>query len=182
MKRGQLSREIIIEKGLKIASEAGLSGITYNGLAREIGIRPQSMYRYVKDIAAVKSGIVALYVQQLVTYLKQQLSSLTSKSALRQLAVAFIDFTQSGMPFTDMVWGISYYSDEAPVADAMAQLRQLTQGLVAEVSGDEKLVKANTALFLEFVIGHLALLTARKAPKLDQTIFDQNVDRIIDQF
>ncbi|WP_054655881.1 hypothetical protein [Secundilactobacillus silagei] len=113
------------------------------------------MYRYVKDIAAVKSGIVALYVQQLVTYLKQQLSSLTSKSALRQLAVAFIDFTQSGMPFTDMVWGISYYSDEVPVADAMAQLRRLTQGLVAEVSGDEKLVKANTALFLEFVIGHL---------------------------
>ncbi len=30
MKRGQLSREIIIEKGLEIASESGLSGITYN--------------------------------------------------------------------------------------------------------------------------------------------------------
>ncbi|GAX06388.1 TetR family transcriptional regulator [Secundilactobacillus pentosiphilus] len=182
MKRGQLSREIILEKGLAVASESGLNGITYNGLAREIGIRPQSMYRYLDDIAAVKSGIVALYMQKLVAYLQQQVSDLTGKTALRQLAVSFIQFAQSGMPFTDMVWGISHYNNEASVTEAVIQLRQLTQRLIATVSQDETQVAANTALFLEFVIGHLALITARREPKLDQTIFNQNIDRIINQF
>jgi Transcriptional regulator len=182
MKRGQLSREIILEKGLKIASESGLNGITYNGLAREIGIRPQSMYRYLSDIAAVKSGIVALYVQQLVDYLQQQLTGLTGKLALRQLALSFIDFTHTGMPFTDMVWGISHYSDEQPVADVMAQLRQLTQQAVMAVSSDETKINENTALLLEFVVGHLALITARKDLERNKAIFQQNVNRIIDQF
>lgn len=182
MKRGQLSREIILEKGLEIASESGLNGITYNGLAREIGIRPQSMYRYLADIAAVKSGIVALYVQKLVTYLDGQINGLTGKTALRQLAINFIQFTRSGMPFTDMVWGISYYSNETEVAEVMNQLRQPIQQLVAEVSQDKQQVTANTALFLEFVVGHLALLTARKESGINQTIFEKNVDRIIDQF
>lgn len=182
MKRGQLSREIILEKGLAIASKSGLNGITYNGLAREIGIRPQSMYRYLDDIAAVKSGIVALYMQKLIAYLQQQLSGLTGKTALRQLAVSFIQFTRSGMPFTDMVWGISYYSSEASVAEAMTQLRQLTQQLVVAVSHDDNQVAANAALFLEFIIGHLALITTRREPQLDQTIFNQNIDRIINQF
>lgn len=182
MKRGQLSREIILEKGLEIANESGLNGITYNGLAREIGIRPQSMYRYLADIAALKSGIVALYVQKLVDYLKEQLKGLKGKTALQELAVSFIQFTQSGVPFTDMVWGISYYSNVAEVAAVMKQLRQLTKKLVAEVSQDENQVGANTAFFLEFLIGHLALLTARKESQGDQTVFKQNINRVIDQF
>lgn len=130
----------------------------------------------------MKSGIVALYVQKLVTYLDGQINGLTGKTALRQLAINFIQFTRSGMPFTDMVWGISYYSDETEVAEAMNQLRQPIQQLVAEVSQDKQQVTANTALFLEFVVGHLALLTARKESGINQTIFEKNVDRIIDQF
>ncbi|WP_143464212.1 hypothetical protein [Secundilactobacillus pentosiphilus] len=89
---------------------------------------------------------------------------------------------KKGMPFTDMVWGISHYNNEASVTEAVIQLRQLTQRLIATVSQDETQVAANTALFLEFVIGHLALITARRESKLDQTIFNQNIDRIINQF
>lgn len=182
MKRGQISRDAILEQGLAMASQDGLGSITYNGLARQMGIQPQSMYRYLSNIADVKAGIVALYIQKLIAFLQEQLGDQTGKAALHQLAVQFIRFTQSGIPFTDMVWGISVYGTHPEVNQVMVQLRAMTRELVRGVTTDSDMVEANTGLLLEFMVGHLGLITARQGNQEDDVIFEMNVTRLLTQF
>ncbi|ANZ60826.1 hypothetical protein AYR62_14745 [Secundilactobacillus paracollinoides] len=179
MKKGQLTREIILDQAVTLAGEKGLNNLTYNGLARAVGIQPQSMYRYVTNIADVKGGVVATYVSHLVTYLYHELLPYSGKDALIQLALKFVSFTQSGLSFNDMVWGISAFGDDPQVAEQMTALHDLSEKLITGITTDQDQVKANTALFLEFIIGHLGLMTASSRP-VDQGLFEPNVERVLD--
>lgn len=179
MKKGQLTREIILDQAVTLAGEKGLNNLTYNGLARAVGIQPQSMYRYVTNIADVKGGVVATYVSHLVTYLYHELLPYSGKDALIQLALKFVSFTQSGLSFNDMVWGISAFGDDPQVAEQMTALHDLSEKLITGITTDQGQVKANTALFLEFIIGHLGLMTASSRP-VDQGLFEPNVERVLD--
>lgn len=179
LKKGQLTREIILDQAVTLAGEKGLNNLTYNGLARAVGIQPQSMYRYVTNIADVKGGVVATYVSHLVTYLYHELLPYSGKDALIQLALKFVSFTQSGLSFNDMVWGISAFGDDPQVAEQMTALHDLSEKLITGITTDQDQVKANTALFLEFIIGHLGLMTASSRP-VDQELFEPNVERVLD--
>ena len=79
------------------------------------------------------------------------------------------------MPFTDGV--------ESLIMATEVPWRMLARNTaaIAGVVEAKTLVKAATALFLEFVIRHLAL-PGKKSAQTGSDDFDQNVDRIIDQF
>lgn len=59
MKSGVLTRETVLQQAETIVAQNGFSKLTYNGLARQCGVKPQSLYRYVDNIADVKSGVIS---------------------------------------------------------------------------------------------------------------------------
>ncbi|MTV81474.1 TetR/AcrR family transcriptional regulator [Secundilactobacillus folii] len=182
MKRGQLSREIILEQALKIASKSGLNKVTYNGLAREVGIQPQSMYRYLNNLADVRGGTLALYIEKLTTALSQLELPHSGKEALHQLSVDFIQFTQSGIPFSDMVSGIATYGQDSHVQDALAGLRSLFTPIIQSLTSDPQQAAANAELLIEFIIGHLGLMSVRRNTEQQQRQFEANIDRLLSLF
>lgn len=173
----------MLEQALLRASEGGFSKLTYNGLARSLNVQPQSLYRYVDNIADVKGGVVALYIKKLTESLYHDLLPYSGKEALHQLAVLFVSYTAVGLPFTDMVGGLTAYANDQHVKQEMDQLRDLSTKLVAAVTNDKENIDKNEQLFLNFIVGNLALVTAGAPDKIENhKIFEENIDRLLSLF
>jgi len=181
MKRGTLTREIVIDQALKIVSENGFDRLTYNGLARTIGIQPQSMYRYVANINDVKSGVVAEFITRLTNSLTEKMGTDSGKIALHNFAKYFISYTKDGISFTEMISGLIAYRQEPLVEEALGHLREIPISLINELTSNPKMVESNSQLFLDFIIGNLSFLSMKvEDSKRNEEIFLSNIDRIID--
>ncbi|KRM72972.1 TetR/AcrR family transcriptional regulator [Lacticaseibacillus brantae] len=180
MKRGSLTKERIIDEALNIVSTVGFDQLTYNGLARSLGIQPQSMYRYVANISDVRTSVIATYMTALTQAMYQELVPYSGADALRQLAISFVTYTQTGVSFTDMVSGLITYRQNLEVAEAVNGLHDLVTRLIQSVTSQAERVEPNVHLFLNFVIGSLTLLTVRQESReTNLEEYEANVDRIL---
>lgn len=180
MRRGTLNRELVINQALNIVSENGMGQLTYNGIARSLGVQPQSLYRYGANIADVKSGVIAVYVEKLTTNLYKELLPYSGKEALSHFANYFVSYNELGIPFTDMISGLVSYRTAPVVAAAVSKLRELVVKIIESITTDSTEVEANAQLLLNFVIGTLTLETVRSSvDRMKQPTFDANVDRIL---
>lgn len=183
MKRGLLSREMVLNKALEVAKIDGLAQLTYNGLARELGVAPQSLYRYVENLADVKKGIIVKYVEQLMVYLTDETAKMTGKAALMRYGTAFMEFSETTISFGDMVAGFATYANDAEVTAALEKLHNLVVELVAKVmtvSANSSEIKSKSTLFSEYIIGHLALTFSNRGA--EKVMFLTNLARLADWF
>lgn len=86
-----LSREAVIAKALEMAERDGIAEVGYNGLARELGIRPQSMYRYVANLRELRAGMLKTCLVELAEKLTCMVEGLDPIDALRAFAVGLYD-------------------------------------------------------------------------------------------
>lgn len=86
-----LSRETVLSKALEIAQREGFGAVGYNGLARELGIRPQSMYRYVSNLRELRAGMLEACLGELANELEGMIEGLEPIDALRTFAVGLYD-------------------------------------------------------------------------------------------
>ncbi|ANK67052.1 TetR/AcrR family transcriptional regulator [Loigolactobacillus backii] len=180
MKHNSLTRQIVLDQALQMASNQGFSQVTYNGLARGLDVQPQSLYRYVDNIADVKAGVVAEYVKHLIASLQKQLLPYSGKEALRQFAIYFISYSQISIPFAEMVSGLTEYGHTPQVVKQLTNLRKLLVTIISDITNDPVNVNKNEELFLNFITGNLALVTMGSLEIIhDQKIFTENVDRIL---
>ncbi|WP_240645685.1 TetR/AcrR family transcriptional regulator [Georgenia sp. SYP-B2076] len=56
--RGPLSRERVLRCAVGIADSSGLAALTMRSLAREVGVKPMSLYHYVANKNEILDGIV----------------------------------------------------------------------------------------------------------------------------
>mgnify|MGYP004680494571 CR=1 FL=1 len=176
MKRGALSREIVLEKALEIAMKEGLSQLTYNGLAREIGVVPQSLYRYVTNLDDVRSSIIARYVRQLLVYLAEETRELTGKEAVIRFGTGFLEFAKNTISFSDMAWGFATYANNPLVELAIFDLRSLGSDLISNITDNK--VKENTMFLIEYIIGHLGMISFHQGKTED--LFGENLARLVE--
>ncbi|KWW21987.1 hypothetical protein AS888_05785 [Peribacillus simplex] len=183
-KRISLSREIVLEEGLKISSEMGFIKLTYNGLARSLSIQPQSMYRYVSNLEDLKSGVVAIYLKGLVELIYHELLAYSGKDALRKFAFCVISYSQSRLTFPDMVGGLAEFSDTDAVSQQMEKLHNILVEVIKPITKDESMIEQNVQIFLSYVLGHLQLMNNGIAPKKVniQQNFEENIERLFSLF
>ena len=143
MKSGVLTRETVLQQAETIVAQNGFSKLTYNGLARQCGVKPQSLYRYVDNIADVKSGVISLYIQQLTANIASQLTEDTGKTALLHGGVLFLTQTQMGISFADMVAGIVEFGENQQVRAALNDLRDMFGQYIEQVTTDPSPVEMN---------------------------------------
>ena len=90
-RKSNYSTEIVLDKAIELAREGGIDSVTYNGLARELGMRPQSMYRYVPDLKALRVALLGGFQNELVDKIAGATEGLAPVDALRTFAVALYD-------------------------------------------------------------------------------------------
>lgn len=180
MKRGSLNRDIVIEEALKMVGEAGFDQLTYNGLARALGVQPQSLYRYVANIAEVRSGVIAVYLTQLTESLYRELLPYSGKEALRHLADYFVAYTRTGIAFTDMVSGLVTYREEPEVLAARTRLHDLVMTIIKSMPSSQVTSEQNVTLFLNYILGTMtSLVVLQEDEQTAHQLFMANIDRIL---
>ncbi|MCT3566655.1 TetR/AcrR family transcriptional regulator [Levilactobacillus brevis] len=183
MKSGVLTRETVLQQAETIVAQNGFSKLTYNGLARQCGVKPQSLYRYVDNIADVKSGVISLYIQQLTANIASQLTEDTGKTALLHGGVLFLTQTQMGISFADMVAGIVEFGENQQVRAALNDLRGMFGQYIEQVTTDPSQLEMNKRLYFEMCIGNIALFNTSTFP-VDKgvQILRQNLKRVLELF
>jgi AcrR family transcriptional regulator len=183
MKKGTLTRLAVLQQAEMIVAQDGFAKLTYNGLARQCGVKPQSLYRYVANIADVKSGVIGLYIQQLTESIEGQLHEESGQVALLHGAELFLTESQMGISFTDMIAGIVAFGDNEQVRSQIASLRALFRRYIAEITADQAHLTANEQLFFETFIGNIVLFNTHDLSIQEGVrIMRQNLARVLTLF
>jgi AcrR family transcriptional regulator len=144
--RPGLNRELIVETALRLADEGGLDALTLRRVARELGVTPMALYRYVasKDdlLDAVGDEVLGLaelpgsgssWQEQLRAVARSYRTLLTRHPAALELVMARTLVGPNALRVADAVLGILRRAG-FEIEDAAAIYGQLARSLLALVS------------------------------------------------
>jgi AcrR family transcriptional regulator len=84
--RAGLSRDHVVRAAAAYADGEGLRGLTVSALARELGVRPPSLYSHVAGADDLLAGVAALALTELADRGDRALAGLAGRDALLALA------------------------------------------------------------------------------------------------
>lgn len=180
MKKRVLNDDLVITAALEIARESGFDHVTITRVAKKLDIQPQSMYRYAENSADLRGKAMAKSLQELLTYLYQNLMGETGKTALKKLAMVIV-FGHQDQGLTNDLGMLSQYREHPAVAEAFQGLYGLITQLLKGSIKDENELRQATQLLIDLVLGENISVHAQSAEQ-QQTIqddFEANLDRVL---
>lgn len=164
MARGKsITRERTIQKALEMARRDGIENVTYNQLARELGIRPQSLYRYVENIREVRVIIVRTFLNEMVDALKEKMAGKPPAEALYAFSEGLYDLTHQNPCYFESLEVVHRYGLLADIVETMDALLKLIEAPIEALKPEE--TGRYTQLFMAMNIGYMHMGVTRSFPK-----------------
>ncbi|WP_062385469.1 TetR/AcrR family transcriptional regulator [Demequina iriomotensis] len=88
MPNAPLSPAAVVAAAARLADAAGYDAVTVSAVARELGVRPASMYSHVRDRDALLAGVHRLALGELAERIADQVAGRSGHDALAGLALA----------------------------------------------------------------------------------------------
>ncbi len=184
MSKTALTREKVLTKAMEIAHEKGISGLTYNGLARSLSVKPQSLYRLTPNIKDVKSQVMSKYLAHVSNTLITEMQDLEGIEALKALAIKFINLVEedskNSLKVSDILIGLADYGNTEIVTETMQEIRELIFSIMKTVSANPDDYHLNSALFFDFIIGYISFISTNIQYNNSKELFEKNIDRILE--
>jgi AcrR family transcriptional regulator len=138
--RARTSREAILAASRELLESGGLDAVTMVAVARRIGIRPPSLYKWFPDRGALVAAIAASASDELGRRLAAVSDEVDAASGIRSMAVAYRSFAHAhprayGLLFMDLPTGSQLSAEDS--ARASAPLLALTRRLAGQEHGLE---------------------------------------------
>ncbi|WP_372696780.1 TetR/AcrR family transcriptional regulator [Arthrobacter sp. JSM 101049] len=92
MKREPLSRTRLVGAAAELADHDGFAAVTVTALARQVGVKPASIYSHVEDLAALLEGIHELALGELADHVAGAIAGRSGRDALAGMAQAHRDY------------------------------------------------------------------------------------------
>lgn len=92
MPRANLTPDLVVAAAADLADRDGYDQVTISAVARDLGVRPASLYGHVRDIAALRSGIHRLALDELGEAVVAEVAGRSGREALAGLAAAHRDY------------------------------------------------------------------------------------------
>jgi AcrR family transcriptional regulator len=89
-----LELKTILETAAKIADESGLAEVTLANLAKELNIRPPSLYNHFDGLSGLHENLALYGIKQLYNSLVNEAVGLAGEEAVMILAKAYVDFVR----------------------------------------------------------------------------------------
>ena len=152
MAQHALDEAQVVAAATELAKQIGFEAVTLTKTAAQLAIRPQSMYRYVKNTDDLKGKILAENMALLVNQLYEQLIGLSGEQALTQLmmTVAFSEYTQI-MPH-DFA-GVAKYLHYDAVREQYNRLYEMIPRLLKSLISDADKIRRGTQLLADYMLG-----------------------------
>lgn len=164
-KRSPLSTEAVLAKAFELAKANGTDSITYNGLARELGIKPQSMYRYVPDVRTLRTALLSSFYDELIAALSARSSGLAPKDALRAFAVGMYDECHTHPWYYETFELMHRYDLVSELREPLMRLAQLVQLPMEELKGKGPEAARLTQLFVAINLGYAQMSMTQFIPQ-----------------
>lgn len=185
MGRGKLlSTEIVLDRAFELAKTSGISSVTYNGLARELDIRPQSMYRYVKDVKELRISLLSHFLDELVENIRGTMAGLPPVEALRAFAVAMYDECHAKPWYYETFELMHSYDIIEDLRQPLLALGNLVQVPMEQLEGPTAQAARYTQLFVAVNLGYAQMAMTRFVPTSlqdDREMFVRSIDDFIDR-
>lgn len=167
MPRGKsLSTEAVLQKAVELAKTEGIDAVTYNGLARELEIRPQSMYRYVKDLKELRVLLLGGFLTELVEKVRAAIDGTAPAEALRRFAVALYDECHANPWYYESFNLMHRYEIVPELAEPLGALVGLVQTQMEKLD-EASDAPRHTQLFMAVMLGYAQMaMTEFVAPSL----------------
>ena len=94
MPRAQLTKEKVIDAALNLANTQGLEQLSLKDLAKELNIKPPSLYNHVKNIAELRLEIHRRGLEELSDVLPKAIMGLSGEAALVALSSSYRQFAK----------------------------------------------------------------------------------------
>lgn len=92
MRRPPLTPTVIVASAAELADEAGFGAVTLSQVARRLGVQAPSLYSHVRDLAALRDGVMALALDELADRIAVAVAGRSRGLALRGFADAHRDY------------------------------------------------------------------------------------------
>lgn len=184
MGRGkQLSSEIVLNKAYALAVENGIASVTYNGLARELEIRPQSMYRYVKDLKELRTWLLSRFLDELVEKIGAKMTGLPPAQALHVFAVTMYDECHTNPRYYETFKLMHSYDVIEGLQASLLSLCNLIQGPLEQLEGQTPAATRHTQLFVAVNLGYAQMSMTHFPPdslRDDRDAFTRSIDEFLE--
>ena len=94
MPRAQLTKEKVIDAALNLANTQGLEHLSLKDLAKELNIKPPSLYNHVKNIAELRLELHKRGLQEFKSLMQKAIMGQSGEAALKALAIAYRNFAK----------------------------------------------------------------------------------------
>lgn len=88
MRRASLTPSAIVDAAIALADEHGFEAITLSEVARRLGVKPPSLYSHVRDLSALRNGVIEAALRELTDQLAVAIAGRSGFDALRAFANA----------------------------------------------------------------------------------------------
>lgn len=180
-----LSRDAVLQCALEMAQRDGLDAVGYNGLARELGIKPQSMYRYVSNITDLRLLMIRTLLDELVAEIGEAIEGLEPRETLRAYAIALYDTCHARPLYYQALTLMHGYGLVEDLDEQLNGLVGLTTDSFATLSPDPAAAARNQQLFMAINLGYAQMSIIEFLPQSlhdDRVSFVSSIERAVSLF
>ena len=160
-RKSNYSTQIVLDKAFELARERGIDSVTYNGLARELGMKPQSMYRYVPDLGQLRVALLSGFLNELMDKIAGATEGLAPVDALRTFAVMHYDECHANRCYYESFALMHRYEIIEDLREPLTRQAELLRKPLAQIIRDESEVNRYTQLMMAVILGYAQM--AQKA-------------------
>ncbi len=155
----QITQELVLETACEMIEAEGVDGFSMHQLAKELGVKTPSLYRYFKNKTNLLRAVNEMTMRELIGAIAEQMEKTLSHSEqLLNIALTYRDYAHAyprryGLMYTNTIDALRPDDDEAE--ESMLPF----QALMAEFSGEADSLPALRGIFAlmhGFVILELA--------------------------
>lgn len=94
MQRVPLNPSSIVDAAIVLADEQGFDAITLSAVARRLGVRPPSLYSHLRDVSALRDGVIESALRELNERIALSIAGRSGFDALQAFAEAHRRFAR----------------------------------------------------------------------------------------
>lgn len=149
-------RSTILLKAIAEIEKNGAQDLSLRGLAAELGLATNALYKYFADKAALRAAIAEKCAADVEAAMKTASEGFEPEQAIRRMAIAYIDFAQKNPNIYQVM---TSYHDHSHDETARHNLFAFTCSKLALVCGSERAAESSIA-FWAMLHGSVSLQAA----------------------
>ena len=87
-----ITLNLVLETAAKLVEENGLENLNLNILAKELGIKPPSLYNHINGIAELQQGLSLLVLERVADAVQRSAVGRSEENALREVSLSYRRF------------------------------------------------------------------------------------------